>query len=482
MNKQKHRHLVALPIAVLAILTVGVCSHLLPVQAEADGTRLTVHLRASDRDEVFSIGSAVAGMLRSSSELLADDAGSRLSLKRGQVLLQTAEPLTLEAGDTMRVIVAYGAFVAVRDADAVTIAALDTPVLIEQGGVKSVLEPGRQVRVASGLPEQRTAIGSDWFTAQWSDLTLLPSVRITPIQDQDLRAAIDARPSACTAIADAGHIARSDLRSALATLLSGRRIDTDVYHCIRSLTRALDGSDTMTSLALLLLATEGGRTDTAASSLISEDFIRDPFLKTVFPVTIPVLAVTSQRPVQAPLIHAFGSTVIQIGLASPAQAIRLITNAAHLPRTLATAGLPMQSDAWKSSLVRAVVVLKTTVPDADRSALDAAFSDILRKPVIAAAAPVVVKEVPSTHWTEDELTAITRDILVTHGALLATTTTLTPDAETQTVLVEGVFIAEDSGNVPYVFTYNPGKERVTKIIRDGRRLPNAVPVQTFFGS
>ncbi len=482
MHKQKHRHLVALPIAVLAILAVGVCSNLLPVQAETDGARMTVHLRASERDEVFSIGSAVAGLLRTSSELLADDAGTRLSLRRGQVLLQTAEPLTLEAGDSLRVAIAYGAFVAVRDADSVTIAALDTPLLIEYAGTKSVLEPGRQVRVVPGLPEQRTAIGGDWYTAQWSDLALLPSVRITPIENQEFRTAIATRPSECVTIADAGHIARGDLRSGLAILLTERRIDTDVYHCIRSLARSLDGSDTMIPLALLLLATEGGKTDPSAATLITEDFTHDPFLKAVFPVTLPVLAVTRQRPVQAPLIHAFGSTVIQTGLASPANAISLIANASHLPRTLASAGLPIQSDAWKSSLIRAIVVLKTTVPEADRSELDAAFADILRKPVIAAAAPAPVQETPTTHWTDDELTAITHDILVTHGALLATTTTLTPDAEKQTVLVEGVFIAEDSGNVPYVFTYDPGKERVTNIIRDGRRLPNTVPVQTFFGS
>ncbi len=484
MNKQKHRHLVAAPIAILAILAVATVSNFMPVLAGSVSGRMTVHLSASSDDEAFHIGGGVAGILREGSDLLADDFGTGLSLRKGQVLLRAPEILTLTLSDTMAVTVIHGSFVAVRDGETVTLAALDMPLLLANGDALTVLPPGRQLTMTPGAPDQNTSIGGDWYASQLSDLSTLESPRPRNIDDVRLADALETHDlTSCVSIATEGHLARPDLQTALAALLTAGKIDRDTYACIRELAHALDSSGALGKLVLLTLATEAVRTDTATSDMIAADFRADPFLKSAFPEILPVLAMTRQRPVQPSLINAFANTVIEAGLADPARALTIIRRASGVPRTLAAAGLPLQSQAWKSAIARAIVVLKTTVPEADRALLDVAFAEVVSmpeevKPKAAAPAP----EAPSTQWSEDELIAITHDVLASHGALFAVTTVLTPDAKAQTVLVEGIFVAEGGANVPYAFTYDPAKERVMKIIRDGHRLPNAVPVQTFFGS
>lgn len=482
MHKQKHRHLVAAPIAILAILTVAGLSNLVPARAEVDSGRMTVRLSSPNADQTFAIGGGVAGILRQGSALLADDFGSRLALKEGQMLLRASEFVSLDLGDSITASAVRGSFVAVREGGAVTVAALDTPLVIANGTSNIVLAPGSQSTFKPGQPGTVTTIGSEWYTTQLSDLAMLSAPVLPAIGHQGLAAAIDQHDlKDCVSIVSEGHLSHSDLRSALSTLLQSGHIDVTTYDCIRSFSDSLDPPGTLRELSLLTLAAEGARTDTTASAAIAGDFTSDPMLRSALPDVLPLLAIVTLKPLQPSLLDIFPTAVIETGLSDPARAVAILQRTAMLPKALVSAGLPLQSEAWKSVIARAITVLKTTVPEEQRSALDASLTQVLGVQTVKEQPVASAKPVPTTHWSADELTAITRDVLMTHGALVATTTALTPDTEAQTVRVEGVFIAEGGWNVPYGFSYDPGSETVKEITRDGRKLPNAVPLKTFFG-
>jgi hypothetical protein len=258
------------------------------------------------------------------------------------------------------------------------------------------------------------------------------------------------------------------------------RMTAAIYEALR--TAAGTGTEEM-RLLLIRLALRGARTDADAARMITDDFLADDILKDEFTRLLPSLAMTSAKPVQPELIRAWAGEVIRQGLKDGTGSALLIRDAAVLPAALTQAGYPLQAREWKSSLGRAAAVLKTTVSAPNRAVLAGAEQLFLTSAGPVADAPddaPAEKPAPATSWTADELSAITRDTLVSHGALIATSTAFTADAETQTVLVQGVFVAENGKDVPYTFTYDPAASVLRQIRRDGRLLPNAVPVQTFF--
>lgn len=469
----KHRHFVAVPVAVLAVTTFfGVCTAV-PLRADVAIGASSAKLSATETDHPFAVGRSVAGILREGSMLSADRVGASLTLQDGQVLLRTQEAVSLDLG-IATVSMLRGSIVAVRDAGSVTIAVLTDPVLLKRGEELTLLQPGMQVTVQNDALRP-TQIGSGWYAEQLADLATLPPVS-------------DARTDIVDSVCSDSSVSTDDMRAALRLLLASGKITSEAYRCLRETAQAIDPSHSVFRLALTSLMTEGARTEDEASRMILDDVQNDAFLGPQLTLLVPELAVRAGKPVQPAFLDSYPSTLIKLGLTHPDRAIEALGKAQDLPSALTSAGLPLQSDAWRSVLIRSIVVLKTTVPDAERRELERILTHVVEVKVFAAdtqtsSAPAsVAVKAPSTHWSDAELQAIAHDVLASHGALFATTTTLTPDAAAQTVAVEGIYVLQNGSNVLYAFTYDPAAETVTRIIRDGKRYPNAVPVRVFFGS
>lgn len=432
----RHRHFVAIPVTAFAMLFLGGVINLIPVRAEQQRGAMSVHLQA-DQEQSFSIGTSVTGMLYEGSVLRAERDGSRVSLVRGQTLLAAREFLTVDIGALQ--VDAFGTSFYLVKGDMTTIAALEAPIVVTIHDKSMIVVPGTQLSIREDGDMVVTAtLPSDWQAERRRDAKALLSDQL------------------------------SDDRSMSAETLLGRLDATDVLMQRR--------------LLLLRMITLTARMPEQDLQTVVVGIEDDVVLRENISAFLPALTAVSRRPLSPLLVQTWADRVIESGLRKGTGTALLVRETASLPTLLEEQGFPLQADLWRASLRHIVDVLLQTVSTENRMVLTEA-RDVFTAEAITllpkARAEFAPKK-PKTSWTADELSAITHQALVHAGALIATSTAFVPNTETQTVEVQGIFVAENSQDVPYSFTYDPAARLLLHINRNGERLPNTVSLEIFF--
>lgn len=419
-----HRHFIAAPVAMAFMAVVVGASAFLQSSVLGAGV-LHVRLSAESEPQQFAIGTAVSGLLQEHSSLLADDHGASVRLVKGQALLRTMSNLTIDLHQAVTVRALVAALYVAADQESFTVAALDAPVMVDDASGTRMVPPGRQwtFRAGKGFI---APLPADWYRERMADLASLPKTEASIVNDDPVFA----------------------------------------------------------DLALLNNILSSSRMDDAEAENLAQQIATNSVLRKEIAALLPAVAERG-TPLKQVFIGAWPDKIVSLGLSDEPLARSLLDDASVLPERMEARGYPLQSQYWCDAVLRASAVLQSVVP-ADKRA---AYRDIIARASSArellAAAPAEqasVAQAQSTHWFADELSAIARSALVSNGALISSTTTFTADVSTQTIRVDGVFIAEDNRDVPYTFTFDPGRQLILDIVRDGKRQPNAVPVAIFFGS
>ena len=157
-----------------------------------------------------------------------------------------------------------------------------------------------------------------------------------------------------------------------------------------------------------------------------------------------------------------------------------------LPSHYVAAGYPVQAKSWSDAFIRVRQVIAPLLGEQDQEVLLRDFErrdeqyvpqSISAESVVPPASPTVF----APRYSEEELVALTQKLLVERGALISTLTHIEAiSGKVDQAHVEGIFLSENGKDVPYSLTFDPVNNVVRDIVRDGVRLPNAVPVDTFF--
>jgi hypothetical protein len=435
MHTQRHRHIVAVPIVALAMLLIGGVNHFMPLHAAVGQGASRTTLKVSV-DQPFSIGTDITGFLYAGSALQADRHGQSLTLQRGQAIITPATYVVLTVGD---ILVSFDAPVFVILDTVTTIVALTEPVIVTRDDARFILLAGQQLRVDPSKKVSLSTVPAAWLAETLSHITV-------PHDTADIT-----------------------------------RITTETYH---SLLQSSDPDTDQRRLLLLRLMSLGARTDQEAAELITADILSDSFLHDALLSLLPHMALSTRSPLQKPLIAAWAQSVIETGVRDATRASLLISQNTDLPSFLEEIGYPVQATLWRSALLKAISTLKPTVSDEDSLVLSQAHDTLTvdMQEEETPLATVTLQPAVTSQWAFDELRLLTKEALVRHGALFATSTALVPDITSQTVLVQGIYVAEQGSDVPYTFTYNPSLQVLSNITRDGERLPNTVPINVFFRS
>ncbi len=172
MTHNPHRHYVVLP--VLLLLTV--CSTI--VGTYSGSTTMPAEMKGNPYIALPSGGSAEVSL---GGRFEADDAGGELIA--GTVLLQSLAPVVVRAGDLHMTFLGGAAFLS-RDDDSVTVAAVSTPVLVQDGETFLAVPAGMQWKTGA----KRLSVISEGI-ATWITVRNLSSLPQRFLNEQRRRAA-----------------------------------------------------------------------------------------------------------------------------------------------------------------------------------------------------------------------------------------------------------------------------------------------------
>ncbi len=462
MHTKTHRHFVAFPIAVLLMLSLSVVQAVLPAGATEGHVGSTALFRATKTPVDFHVGWMLRGTLEPDSALRTDKTGEHSELLRGEVLLLSRGMSQLTLG-TVTVHALNSPYVALRQATTLTVVPLTYSVIVTHGDQHIIVIPGMQLTVdAAGTPTVST-VPTDWYAHRLQAAKLLPESSL---------------PASLESMND-----RENMQVSLAHLLTGSRMTAPTFLQAIHITNALDPTGESQRLLFLRLVQEESKADAEATQALSEKVSDDPLLMKELMSALPFMAMFRMRPIAEIHVRQWEKSVLSLGLRDTDSAISLLQQYAALPHLLTRAGYPKQSLLWQSALRSVAINLRATVSGQDRTDIDdvlaiIAQGDMPKEQVTLTKEPV--PEEAMTHWSEKQLIAIVSSMLLSHDVLMAVTTVLAPDTPTQTVRVTGVFIAEHGADIPYAFSVDVTRGLITNIIRDGKKLPNAVPIDVFF--
>lgn len=448
----------AFPLAVFLMLAVMGMESALQVGAEGLSGASVVRFKADTNPIDFQTGWMLSGTLHAGTTVSASKNGEHFELLHGHAVLRSTGFTELTLG-SVRVSALAASYAALHDESSTTVVPLTAPVVVSYGSDTKVLVPGMQLTVTADKKVTIATVPQGWYAEQMQTVKLL--------SDSVIPSDVSGREGA---------------QARLARMLSHGRITTDSFTAADADTLIVDSTGTALRLLLLRLLQEDARTDTEASKRIAEAISEDRFLATELVTVLPLHISTLQKPVAEAHIRMWEKSALSLGLTDSASIMSVLRNFADFPQKLTRAGYPEQSELWQHALAYVGTILRTTLSGEALASMDATLDIINRGDIEEApeAKPVAAVYVPATKWSESELIAIVHHTLTAKGVLMAVTTELAPDTPTQTVRVSGVFMSEQGRDVPYVFTFDVARELISDIKRNGKELPNTVPVDVFF--
>ncbi len=447
MHKKTHRHFVAIPTALAALAAVAALNAHLSVNAELFSHGTDIEVSSHDKALPFEAGASTQGVLQPQSVVHIAKKGDEVELVSGEAVIRSSGQLTVHLGSlTVRSVA--NAVAVLRDASSATVVPLVAPVLVRRGDLSAMIAPGQQL-IVTGDGTSLTPVSFDWF-----------SVRFGVAR---------------------GLIAKADPSSFLSEISAGTISGDDLMGLFEAAS-SLDTSGELSRMITARLLTEGATlSPEAAQALVSSDRL-DSDLQHDMVEALPAAVRTLRKPVADAVMQAWTEAAVRTTISETGAMLRLVHGNARLPSDMENGGYPKQARLWRESLLRVTDVLRTVLLPEEAVLLDRDIAILTHGPEDQTESIETVPQIPeSERKSADELVLLTRRALLDHGVLMGSATELTPDTDRQVVDVAGVLIAEGTQDVPYEFSYDPTRERVSGIKRDGKSLPNAVPAATFFG-
>ena len=431
-----HRHFVAAPLLVLLLLAVATVDSLV-ARAMSFGAGIEKQVMQSEESErSFSLPSGGAGVLAPKSRISLINGGSSLEFLHGSALLRTTGRMTIDAGPTLHANVLLGSVSVFRDDSSATVVALDAPVIVTIAGYRYILPAGYQLHITDGTLPVRLQVPDDWLLAEVSRADALP---VSP----------------ANAAAEG-----------LSSVLQGT--DTLTAESLGRISNLSDSS--LSLLAWLHVTLQTSRLDVSGAETLSSALAAGSFPDAEWVFAVPALAGSSLKPLPAFLVTQWKTAVIRFASADAegARTALQIASADDLPSRYEDAGYPKQAQLWEDALGDIHAVLAQLLPDQPLSSS------------VSSAAAAVPQE-PRISLSSEQLRIQSRELLDTHGVLFTAATKIEVDSlRLDCARITSVFIAEDSHDVSYDFSYCPVQNIISGILRNGIALANDVPVEKFF--
>lgn len=446
--KPTHRHLIALPLAAVLLAVVGLSNAVAPVSASLLATaRRDLVVSAAEVAKELDLPSGLHLSLEPGAEAHLNADGTDITVSRGSALAD-AQGLAMFSLPCLTVSVLHStAYVSVSD-QSVSVAAVQGPLLLQSCD-------GRLLLLGEG---EQAYMSSDSI-----DVSTVPAVWLMETQS---RLASSAPPETSVS-----HI--------YSVPFSKDASSVDVTSAFQRAELETDGVTTLLAFRLLPILSrfDDAVKEAVFSSLFSSDALRTQVVR-----ALPYAVSTNQLTLNEAVMEDW-TDAAAIFAATDSDAMRsLLDHVALLPSFLADAGYPKQAHLWMQALRDTIALLRPLVDASDRESLDALLTRASNH--VPAEQPVILQKEDSatTAFSDDQLVVLTKDVLSRSEALQTAVTRVIPDAESQTARVEGIYVSENGRDIAYDFTYAPGSEMISSVMRDGIKLPNQVSVDVFFPS
>mgnify|MGYP003344697231 CR=1 FL=1 len=205
----------------------------------------------------------------------------------------------------------------------------------------------------------------------------------------------------------------------------------------------------------------GPRTDDHSRADGLRTLLRDSVYAPSFLSSFPLLSKHETMTLSQTEVRTWTDAVLVQGMRDRTIADRSINGARDAARSLSDDEFPRSSQHWSE----AAATLSTVFPGPSRSS-----SQLAEEALITST---------QQRWSPKDLQAAAEAMLRRTGFLVPMNATIQPDVTRSTVTIDGVFFAEHGQDVPYAFTYDPEKDLLQSIVRDGQAWPNALTVTQF---
>ncbi len=495
-----HRHFVALPL--FGLMLAGIAAGNTALVAGAESLRLTppqeIHALEAT---AFLLPGGVSGALQKGGAMTLDHGGLDATLVHGETVLNVGGYLRLQVAEAVAQILHGGAYVYADD-NRITIAAIDAPVIVEWQSHEYVLAAGQQWNLATGAEPQRSSIPSVWLRPKREAIAGMtpPVVDIDQIQiGSPMRSLLKSLHSggaaeARQAVAEMKPTA-ADARALTAVLLAGDRVlsPDESGLAVDMLSRR---TDTRSLLQLFALRTGMGRLVPveAESSMATVLFgPEDPGMEWVLALASGVGIDT--RPVPDAYVQAW-ETAAEHSVSGDAMLAlpKILSVTATLPLSLENNGYPRQAMLWRDALKRLLDFGMPLLPADQRQALTSVADQAVRDAVLQSIAATAERdaaeaavEAARPHRPDDGYSASRikdlRMLLFGKGAMYTAGTVMTPlTDDAMSIRVSGIYFATAAGDQSFDFVIDTVDLTVRDIVRDGKTLPNTMPLDQFAAS
>lgn len=422
--------------------------------APLGGSMIDGMLVTEQSEQQFSLP-GLSGLLGPLSRLSMSRDAQTLSLGKGSLLIDAAGTVSIDIGDGFSVRLLDGSCLVLRDEHSVTVVALSASALALRGDERWILPHGTQFSLDGvGRPKQ-SEVPAQWLAGQSARSTSLPIMELP---------------------------AADPLASSIALIHSSDTVTSDALLAV--LTSPAAQNSALGVLVAVQLAPQAERMDGRASDMIVSAIL-EHIASSELAFAVPALANSTLRILPAGLIAAWSKAAGRMAADDPVGSATLFHRiVASLPARYETAGYPKQAMLWRGSIRQVHVILSSLLTGAAAEEYAEDFAAAMRETDLSEGSvhsPESTAPPRLSSYTSDQLTDLTRQLLLREQVLLGASVSITVDGENpDCARVDGVFIAEAGRDVPYAFSYCPDQEFIRRIDRDSKHLPNDVPVDAFF--
>jgi hypothetical protein len=466
-SSPRHRHFIAVPVAIFSMAVLACVHALMPVHAQESVPPPVVSaLSAGDAPLDFMVSSVLNGRLEPNSRLSVVEDGTVLRLDAGEISLRAFGAISVESAG-VRIETVMADISVITDETSVSIVALNAPVFVIYQDVPRIIRAGHQLFLSRDNAPRDTEVPTDWLAGRISLIESQAASTSTNIKTLGVSQDVTVLAQSLRAeMLSADHVQRA--------FVSARKLD----------------ADHLPALLLQRLLMLAQRLDpSAAQFVLSQAFTRSDSAIDMF-LAVPEEIVREQRPLLSGTADEWAHAVIRIGTTDASKAVHILHQVMSfsLPATYVRAGYPVQAMSWSNAFTQVKQVIMPLLSEEDQSVLlqdfvrmnDSQDAEFVSDEEVPVAVPAPAKPV-LPRFSEDELVALTKQLLIDHGVLISTLTHVEAiSGKIDQVHVEGVFLPENGKDVPYTFTFDAAQNVIRNVVRDGVRFPNAVPVDTFF--
>ncbi len=478
----RHRHFIAMPLMAILLLGVGGLGTLTKAaipDVSRGGEEVVV---SQDEERQFSFTErALNVLLQPHSKVALLDRTQALRMEVGSAILKASDLVSIDLGFGAEATLLLSSATLLRDTQSVTVVALTAPLIVSRAGSDWILPPQYQLRIASDGSVQRSKVPQEWFSDQRAASQALPVIPL-PQLAEDRQSLVDAilasdAPSD-EVLQNILSLSDVDRRTLVAMFIDESSPEISFATVNAAFTVADTFADhRMQQLVLLrfLLLQDRMHEDTANG--ITLRLASTSFSPSEFIFAVPSIALSTLRPLAPSLIDAWTKIALESGALDPSRTASVLQPLlSRLPASYDMQGYPKQAMLWQEATARIAVVLTPLLAHADGVSIDEsartlsepATQNTLSSPIAA----------PKSYVQEVERV---RNFLLQKNTLFTAGTTIESDSDDSGCMrVSDAYLAHASSDQSFTFSLCLDEGMVRRIVREGKRLPNDVPILAFF--